>query len=248
MVIFPAGAPVVPFIWASFSEEKDQNKVILYDLKILKGLFLQLFLQIPAIQKAKSLGGWVTVQNTIKNCSYHSDLQTITTPLITSGFLYHTLIQFGELNKELPVEFWEKLLTFTRAKPHPALKSASLVVMPMGGKQETNDPDGTQTCIAKSIRQARYFAIMEIYWKPEFGEDGKNVAREWAKGVTAIIKPYNNEALRYAAADNSVGTADIIERDQSGYGMDKYPQLRQLKKKYDPTNLFKNTVNIAPAE
>jgi hypothetical protein len=33
-----------------------------------------------------------------------------------------------------------------------------------------------------------------------------------------------------------------------GYGMDRYPKLRVLKKKYDPTNLFKNNMNIDPAE
>jgi hypothetical protein len=34
--------------------------------------------------------------------------------------------------------------------------------------------------------------------------------------MAEILKPYTNEALRYAAADTSVGTADLIERDQAG--------------------------------
>jgi len=164
------------------------------------------------------------------------------------GHIYHTLIQFGELDKELPIEFWEKLLAHTRAKIHKSLVKATLLAFAMGGKVASSDPEGTQTCLTNSIRKARYFGAIEVYWKPEFGEEGKNAARAWARKTVEIIKPYNNEALRYAAADTSAGTADLIERDQAGYGMDKYPKLRALKKKYDPTNLFKNNVNITPAE
>ena len=39
-----------------------------------------------------------------------------------------SLIQFGGLDKEMPTQFWEKLMTFTRAKLHPALDKAVLVV------------------------------------------------------------------------------------------------------------------------
>eukprot|EP00026_Physarum_polycephalum_P004740 Phypoly_transcript_04763.p1 GENE.Phypoly_transcript_04763~~Phypoly_transcript_04763.p1 ORF type:complete len:530 (+),score=84.18 Phypoly_transcript_04763:103-1692(+) len=229
MIAFPAGAPVTPTIWAYFGEEKNPSEV-------------------PLLQKGKNLGGWINVQNSVKVSSYHKDLQTITTPLVMSGHIYHTLIQFGELGKEMPQEFWDKLLTHTRAKPHQALAKAVLVLFTMGGVMATNDPDGSKTCLTYQIRRARYFAILEVYWKPEFGEEGKNVARDWARAVAAIIKPYNNEALRYAAADSSTATADTLERDQAGYGNDTIPKLRALKKKYDPTNFFKNNVNIAPSE
>lgn len=96
---------------------------------------------------------------------------------------------------------------------------------------------------------------------------GKNAAREWAQTATKIIKPHSNEALRYAAADNSVNTAGVIDDDvykdlagmcgkqmpieinvMIGYGSDRYPKLQALKRKYDATNLFKNNVNIAPQE
>ena len=98
----------------------------------------------------------------------------------------------------MPAEFWEKLLTFTRTKPHATLDKATLILFPMGvssllpplffffapakflpispclcfmkGKMATNDPDGTKTCMSHSIRNARYFGIIEVYWKPEFGE------------------------------------------------------------------------------
>jgi hypothetical protein len=40
------------------------------------------------------------------------------------------------------------------------------------GKIATNDPDGTCTSLTHSIRKSRYFGVIEVYWKPEFGEVG----------------------------------------------------------------------------
>jgi len=224
MILFPGGSLVSPSAWVYFGEEKSPSEV-------------------PILQKAANSGGWITLKNSVKTCSYHSDVQTLTTPNVHSGLIYHTLVQFGELGKELPAEFWENVLKFTRAKLHKSLEQAVLFAFIMGGKI-ANDPDGKQTCLTSSIRRARYFGTIGVRWRPEFGEEGKNAARVWAKGIAEILKPYNYEALRYAAPDMSIGSA----RDVAGYGMDRYPKLRALKKKYDPTNLFCNNANIAPAD
>eukprot|EP01111_Echinosteliopsis_oligospora_P006903 TRINITY_DN2136_c0_g1_i1.p1 TRINITY_DN2136_c0_g1~~TRINITY_DN2136_c0_g1_i1.p1 ORF type:complete len:560 (-),score=143.44 TRINITY_DN2136_c0_g1_i1:45-1658(-) len=229
--VLAGGAPVSPSIWAHFGEEDSVSKI-------------------PVLQKATKLGGWVTVSNNIKEQSYHKDLQSMTTPLVMSGHIYHTLVQFGQQGKPLPEEFWQTLVSFTRQKLNHTLVKATLLLFFMGGKMASNDRDGTKTCVSASVRSARYFGIIEAYWKPEFGEEGKNAAREWAKKITEIIKPQSNEALRYAAADDSVNTAGVVEiyKDQAGYGEEAYIKLRALKKKYDPTNFFKNNVNITPAE
>jgi hypothetical protein len=222
MVVAEGGSNVSPSLWTYFGEENSPVKV-------------------PILQQASNLGG-----NTIKLSSYHNDVQRITTPIVLHGYLYHTVIQFGELDVELPQEFWEKLLAFTRAMLHESLLKALVVSLTMGGKLATNDPDGTTTCIARSLRKARYFGVIEVYWKPEFGEKGKEEARKWARTVVEIIQPFCNEVLRYAAPDVAVGIAGL--KDQAGYGQDKYPKLRALKRKYDPTNLFNNNVNILPAD
>ena len=38
--------------------------------------------QVPALVEASKLGGWLTVQDTIKPCSYHNVVQKLTTKLI----------------------------------------------------------------------------------------------------------------------------------------------------------------------
>ena len=48
-------------------------------------------------------------------------------------------------------------------------------------------------------------------------QEGKNAARDWARTVTGIIKPYSNESLRYADM-----VTDNVEKDQAGmWGSEK---------------------------
>jgi hypothetical protein len=44
---------------------------------------------VPFLQQAKKVGGWITLENSVKARSYHSDLQTMTTPLEIKGHIYH---------------------------------------------------------------------------------------------------------------------------------------------------------------
>jgi len=114
-VVLMGGASVTATLWAHFGEEKSIEEV-------------------PVLQKAIRLGGWMTVQNAIKYRSYHNDLQGITTPYIASGYVYHTLIQFGELGKEMSTVFWEAIITHTRKPLHKSLVKANFNAFAMGGK------------------------------------------------------------------------------------------------------------------
>jgi hypothetical protein len=99
LLVFPGGAKVMPTIWAHFGEEKSKKEVCIFSHTPTTPHFLpsplnlslsyNLLRKVPIFQTATNLGGWMTVKNSIEACSYHTDLQTITTPLVMSGHIYH---------------------------------------------------------------------------------------------------------------------------------------------------------------
>ncbi len=66
----------------------------------------------------------------------------------------------------------------------------------------------------------------------------------WARDFGAGIAPYATgaEYVNYMAVD---ATADRV---RSAYGDAKYARLRELKKRYDPDNIFRFNQNIPPAD
>ncbi len=69
MLAFPGGAPVIPTVFAHFGDESDPAAV-------------------PDLQWGKKLGGWLTLEDSVKKSSYHEKLQFATTQLVTSGQIY----------------------------------------------------------------------------------------------------------------------------------------------------------------
>jgi hypothetical protein len=158
---------------------------------------------------------------------------------------------------------FEKLLTFTRAQLPIYLKSASVIFFNMGGKFATIDPKvsplviyklviysfnvrtkGEKTCIPSVIQNSRYFAVVEVLWKPYYFDEGKRQAREWARKAADICKEYSpsDAQLRYAAKDPI-----FKEGNQAEYGQESFSRLVKVKKRYDPKNLFRNNLNIDPS-
>ncbi|RYU09861.1 FAD-binding oxidoreductase [Nocardioides iriomotensis] len=68
--------------------------------------------------------------------------------------------------------------------------------------------------------------------------------RDWVRSMVAALRPY-------AARDGSYvnGSADVDDLDPARYlyGADKAGRLRHLKATYDPGNMFRGSVTIAPA-
>jgi FAD/FMN-containing dehydrogenase len=73
------------------------------------------------------------------------------------------------------------------------------------------------------------------------GADGfeENVA--WARGTSAALRPVSREA-GYVNFMGDAGDARL----RSSYGEAKYERLVQLKRRYDPTNVFRLNQNIVP--
>ena len=215
------------------------------------------------------------MENSIKKASYFTDVQTATTKLVMSGHIYHSLIQFGALDRDMEAGFFESLLAVTRASLDASMEKATLIMFPMGGVLATSDPAGEKTCIPKSIRIARYFGILEgalaaresasntcfshsssslwcaAYWKPAYGDVGKEAAKAWCHAVAAVLKPHSTGDLRYAAADGNYNNgarmqheascvallvthgfdrhADPLYKDQAGYSESQFELLGRLK-------------------
>lgn len=70
---------------------------------------------------------------------------------------------------------------------------------------------------------------------------GAERSMEWVRGVWPKLEPLTNGFY----VDTDVGD-DPQHRIRAAYG-NNYPRLVALKKRYDPTNLFRLNANIKPA-
>ena len=71
--------------------------------------------------------------------------------------------------------------------------------------------------------------------------DAGEAHAEWARAVVDAA----GEASTGRAYVNFLGEA---EEAQDSYGAEKYAALQALKRKYDPTNLFRLNQNVEPGE
>ncbi|HBC3498403.1 MULTISPECIES: FAD-binding oxidoreductase [Vibrio] len=91
--------------------------------------------------------------------------------------------------------------------------------------------------MAYSSRDANY--VLNVHGRWDSAEDDQ-ACIAWARDFFAKTKPYAS-----GGAYINFLTQDEAERTESAYGP-TYVRLQQIKKKYDPTNLFKMNQNIKP--
>ena len=108
-----------------------------------------------------------------------------------------------------------------------------IFVAQLGGAMARVKPDAT----AYAGRDARYVMNVHGRWS-DAGDDAR--VRAWARQAF-------EEAAQHATAGGYVNflTEDEAERVAASYGRN-YPRLRELKLRYDPGNLFRMNLNIAP--
>jgi len=95
-----------------------------------------------------------------------------------------------------------------------------------------------ESASAYGSRSARFALVIQARW-----EHGSDSAAQvcWAKEVRDALEPYATGRV-YA---NFIA-ADEADRVSSAYGQENYRRLRELKSRYDPTNVFHNNPNAVP--
>jgi FAD binding domain-containing protein/berberine-like enzyme len=72
-------------------------------------------------------------------------------------------------------------------------------------------------------------------------EEGFEAEREWVRGFWSALEPYHQGVYVNFLGDEGA------ERVRGSYGEEKYARLQELKRRYDPENVFRINQNIPPA-
>lgn len=131
-----------------------------------------------------------------------------------------------------PDEAIDTFVTYGRQmKPSPA----QLAFFPWGGEVARVDPDSTPMARRKTQWVTHPFAV----W-PDAADDDFWIG--WARGFNKDMKSYSSEGVYL----NFIGN-EGQDRIVAAYGKENYERLAELKKQYDPDNVFRFNQNIKPA-
>jgi FAD/FMN-containing dehydrogenase len=91
---------------------------------------------------------------------------------------------------------------------------------------------------AFGAREAEYNLLI-LGITNDSSEDG--AVRDWARGFSDAVRPFSTGAVYVNYMDH-----DELDRVGHAYGANHYGRLQELKKRYDPDNLFRRNQNIPP--
>ena len=140
----------------------------------------------------------------------------------------------GQFLRELPDELIDATIEQFDHRPRPGLSG---ILFEFIGGAPTRVPTETMAFNQRDARQN--VSALGVWEDP--AQDAAQIA--WARQVGATLEssatmgPYVN----YMSADEPDG------RVRAAYG-DKFDKLRQIKKRYDPGNVFRFNQNITPAD
>jgi hypothetical protein len=89
-------------------------------------------------------------------------------------------------------------------------------------------------------RDARSTLIVQSFWEDPRDAAATEAHRRWARDTFDRLSPYTKGFYV-----NTLAVEDANQRVRATYG-DNYARLVTLKRKYDPTNLFRRNANIDP--
>ena len=140
----------------------------------------------------------------------------------------------SEYLADIPDDFVQVVVEYFGKTPSPF---TAVHLQHLGGAIQRKSADET----AFTHREAKYVMNIIGEW-PEASRDIENTA--WVRGLWQAVQPFASGAVYLNFMDNNEGEARI----RAAYGEAKFARLAQLKKKYDPGNLFRLNQNIPPSQ
>jgi FAD/FMN-containing dehydrogenase len=118
----------------------------------------------------------------------------------------------------------------------PASPLTQIIVVP-GGGAIARVPDDATALIQRSAPWNLHYLSM---WEPDPSQDDRNIT--WTRALVAAMKPFTSGKVYL----NFIGD-EGLHRVESAYGAETYQRLREIKKVWDPDNVFRHNQNIPPA-
>ena len=140
----------------------------------------------------------------------------------------------GGLIRNLTPTLVDVVIDYIESAP---LQSGSIALEPAGGAASRVPPEAT----AYWNRQGTYSILAIGTWKVP--SDGAPRNTEWVRSAWARLEPFTQG---YYVNLGETEQSAHEHRVRAAYG-ENYPRLAALKKRYDPTNLFRLNANIKPA-
>ena len=170
------------------------------------------------------------VENDALRVLSYAEMQA-TNPLLPFGLRHYWK---GHFLRDLPDDVVDATADHVARRPEGGF--ATVLIEFIGGAPLRVPADS----MAFNQRSARVNASALGIWM-DAALDSEHVA--WARTFATLIAPVATEAeyVNYMTDDTPV------DRVRATYGDAKYARLRDLKKRYDPENVFRFNANIAPA-
>jgi FAD/FMN-containing dehydrogenase len=155
-------------------------------------------------------------------------LQSMFDPFVPHGWhRYWKSVELPSLTDEAIDTLVERAPAFTSPKSY-------CIVFQLGGALSRVADD-----TAYSQRDAAYNVNVNAVWTPEDADGERHIA--WARDFFDAVQPH----ARGRVYVNFLGE-EGPERVRAAYGAEKYERLVEVKRTYDPTNVFRLNQNIEP--
>ncbi|MBW8752268.1 MAG: FAD-binding oxidoreductase [Propionibacteriales bacterium] len=119
----------------------------------------------------------------------------------------------------------------------PVSPLTQMIVIPGGGAIS----DRTDADMAFGNRTAPFNMHYLSMWPPDPTQDQVNIDK--TRQIAAALKPWTTGQVYL----NFIGDEGVT-RVESAYGSERFARLREIKKAWDPDNVFRHNQNIPPAD
>jgi len=159
----------------------------------------------------------------------YTALQSMLDAGFPSGLQVHWRSEFAA---QLPDELIDSLVAAFKNVKSPL---SALLIEQFGGAVKRVPVDAT----AFDQRDAAYNMVIVSRWVTPLDAE-PNV--QWARATSDAVKPFGTGTVYV----NYIGAGESPDRVRASFSPTKFARLAEIKRKYDPTNLFRTNQNIPP--